>query len=63
MTAALEAFQELARRYSRARRHYENVCKVGGDVDAAFAAVQEIENEFGECFRFVRAPRPETVSA
>lgn len=37
MTAALEAFQELARRYSQARRRYENVMKVGGDADEAFA--------------------------
>ena len=59
MSAMLEAFQELSRRYSIARRHYENVIKVGGDVDEAFARVQEIEIEVGECFRFVRAPARE----
>jgi aerobic-type carbon monoxide dehydrogenase small subunit (CoxS/CutS family) len=61
MTAVVEAFQELSRRYSIARRHHENMARCGSykNIEDSLSAVQEIEAEVTECFRLMRAPAPE----
>lgn len=55
---AVEAFRELARRYSRCCRRYDRMAAQGSrdQVDEALTKKQELENEFAECFVMRRVP-------
>jgi len=58
MSPAVEAFRELARRYSIAVRIKERVAAQGKreELDEAISLCQDIENEFSDCFVLVRTP-------
>jgi hypothetical protein len=63
MTPAVEVFRWFARRYSQAVRKQERMGAQGAreQIDEAIGNVQEIGNEFGECFMLLR--RPEGMGA
>jgi len=56
VTPVAEAFVHLANRYSAARRRKDRVEVQGGDLNAAIAGMQEVEQEASECFILARTP-------
>ncbi|HEY2010552.1 MAG TPA: hypothetical protein VGH23_16300 [Rhizomicrobium sp.] len=56
MPPVVEAFVELARRYVRAERHYDNMAATGNRdrVDDALSSKQELEEKVCQHFMLVR---------
>ena len=58
MIAIIQAFRHMSRRHGMAVRRNDNMRHTGtvDQRDNAISAVQEVENEFAECFVMVKRP-------
>lgn len=58
MIDLIRAFRHMSKRHGAAVRRQDNMRATGGaeQRENALAAVQEVENEFAECFVMVKRP-------